>query len=477
MDKTRIFTTAQPDQTPRTATARETTFSQLGQEDVQELEIGSVIKNRFVLETELGRGGMGVVYKVRDLRKEEAQDRNPFVALKILSEEFRTNPDSFIALQRESKKSQELAHPNIVTVYDFDRDGGQVYMTMEFMEGKPLSVLLKEHSFDLKSLHDRWQIIKQIAVALAYAHEKNIIHLDLKPGNIFVKKDNTVKVLDFGIARAVKNKDQTQTAEDMTVFDAGKLGALTPSYASCEMLENEEPDFSDDVYSLACVAYEVLTGRHPFNKIPATHARFNKMSVEPVDGLTKKQLNALKHALQFKRKDRTATVNQFLAETNLVESQASGNLADYWKWTFALLLIVVPLMLFAIKPFLFPEKKSTIKPIQSVQPVVKKVLTEQEMNKVDRILEAAEIHQLVGRFSEPTGANAMDAYNQVLEIDPYNEKARQGLEDIANYYEKRAKDYLAKGNLEITKKHIERGLLAYPNDPELLEMREKIASE
>ncbi len=477
MDKTRIVQTPQTEQEQSVAAARKSAFSDIGQEAVAELTIGSVIKNRFVLETELGRGGMGVVYKVRDLIKEEAKDRNPFVALKILSDEFRTNPDSFIALQREAKKSQALAHPNIVTVYDFDRDGGQVYMTMEFMEGQPLSVLLKQQIFQQKSLHDRLQIIKQIAVALAYAHEKNIIHLDLKPGNIFVKKDNTAKVLDFGIARAVTNKDQTQTAEDMTVFDAGTLGALTPSYASCEMLENEEPDFSDDVYSLACVAYEVLTGRHPFNKIPATHARFNKMAIDPVDGLSKKQFNALKHALKFNRKGRTASVQQFLMESNLTDAQVNDSNILYWKWAVGLLLLIVPMMMFILKPFLFPDKSDTFVPTEIVRPVVKKVLTEQEKNKINRILEAAEIHQLVGRFSEPSGANAMDAYNQVLEIDPNNQKARQGLKDIANYYEQRANDYLQQGDLEVTKKHIARGLLAYPNDVELLQLKESIDSE
>ncbi len=106
------------------------------------LEIGDIIKNRFILEEELGRGGMGVVYKAKDLRKEEAKDRNPYIALKVLNEDFKRNPESFIALQRETRKTQELAHPNIITVYDFDRDGDHIYMTMEWLQGKPLSTLL-----------------------------------------------------------------------------------------------------------------------------------------------------------------------------------------------------------------------------------------------------------------------------------------------------------------------------------------------
>ena len=96
-----------------------------------------------MLEDVLGRGGMGVVFKARDLRKEEAQDRNPYVAIKILSEEFKRHPQSLKALQREARKAQKLAHPNIVNVFDFDRDKGNVFMAMELLDGESLDRLIK----------------------------------------------------------------------------------------------------------------------------------------------------------------------------------------------------------------------------------------------------------------------------------------------------------------------------------------------
>src|SRR5690606_11537505 len=96
-----------------------------------DLSIGSVVNRRFVIEGVLGRGGMGVVYRARDLRKEETGDRDPYVALKVLSDEFRRDPRMAVALQREARKAQTLAHPNIATVYDFDRDDNIVYLTME----------------------------------------------------------------------------------------------------------------------------------------------------------------------------------------------------------------------------------------------------------------------------------------------------------------------------------------------------------
>src|SRR4029077_8377227 len=109
------------------------------------LGAGSVVKDRFVLEEELGRGGMGIVFKARDLRKEEAQDRNPWVALKLLNDEFRRHPESLKALQRESRKAQHLAHANVVTVYDFDRDGGNVFMVMELLQGQSLDRIIRDN--------------------------------------------------------------------------------------------------------------------------------------------------------------------------------------------------------------------------------------------------------------------------------------------------------------------------------------------
>ena len=109
--------------------------------------VGDTLNGRFVLEECIGFGGMGTVYKALDLRKLEASDRKPYIAIKVLNVQFRGHPKSLIALQREARKAQALAHPNIVTVYDFDRDGPIVYLTMEYLSGKPLSQMLRTPGF------------------------------------------------------------------------------------------------------------------------------------------------------------------------------------------------------------------------------------------------------------------------------------------------------------------------------------------
>lgn len=276
------------------------------------LQARDVLKGRFILERVLGAGGMGVVYKAKDLLKVEAKDRDPYVAIKVLGEEFKSHPEAFIALQRESRKTQRIAHPNIVNVHDFDKDGDTVFMTMEYLEGTPLDKLIKKYRSTGLPHSDVWQILRGLCAALAYAHDQNIIHSDLKPGNIFVTNLNLVKVFDFGIARAVARAEQGEVSEgDKTVFDAGNLGALTPAYASLEMLEGDPPDVRDDIYALGCIAYELLSGDHPFKRKNAKEAKRAGMRPARIDGISRQQWRAIEQALAFQREDRLGSVHEF----------------------------------------------------------------------------------------------------------------------------------------------------------------------
>lgn len=271
--------------------------------------LGTVLKSRFVLTEVIGKGGMGFVYKARDLVKVQAQDKNPYVAIKILSEEFKKHHAAFIALQREASKSQRLAHPNIATVYDFDHDNGIIYMTMELMQGQPLDKFIKHIPAGGLPTSQALYYVEQICNGLAYAHAQKLIHCDLKPANIFLTDNGIVKLLDFGITRAIKSESEF---DENTLFDPASLKALTPAYASIEMFKSEQPDTRDDIYALACVTHELLTGIHPYKKIAAYKALELGLKPPSIKKISRRQQNALNKALSLERNRRTGTVEEFL---------------------------------------------------------------------------------------------------------------------------------------------------------------------
>ena len=154
--------------------------------------------------------------------------------------------------------------------------------------------------------------LRPVAEALAYAHKKGIIHCDFKPSNVFIMDDEQVKVIDFGIAQAVKRKDAAET--DVTVFDAGLPQALSPPYASPEIIDGEDPDPRDAVYALACITYELLSGQHPFDQRSGVIARNNGRQPPKLPNLTGRRWSALKRGLALTRRERAATVASFVLD-------------------------------------------------------------------------------------------------------------------------------------------------------------------
>jgi len=276
-----------------------------------EFEAGALLKGRFELTSLVGRGGMGIVWAAVDHRKLEARDPHPEVAVKILNSSAAQHPDAFVALQREASKAQTLAHPNIATVFDFDRDGANVFITMELLRGQPLDKKIgaaRNHGIGRAAA---LPIIRGIAEGLAYAHRKGIVHSDLKPANIFLGPDGTPKILDFGIARAVPSAGG-EAPQD--AWDAGSLGAYTEAYATDEMVEGRDPAPADDIYALGIIAYELLTGKHPFHGMAMAAARAASSTVQPIRGLRRRESRTLARALSFERARRPRDAAEFIRE-------------------------------------------------------------------------------------------------------------------------------------------------------------------
>jgi serine/threonine protein kinase len=385
--------------------------------------------------------------------------------VKVLSKDFQANPDSFIALQRESKKAQQLAHPNIVTVYDFDRDGPNVFMTMELLEGEPLDQLIRRLRPATLPTEHALSIIEQMARALAYAHSKSIVHSDFKPGNVFLTSKSVVKVMDFGIARAAKSTDRS--AEDATIFDPGSLGALTPTYASCEMLEYGAPDPRDDIYGLSVVAYELLAANHPFDRKPATFARDQALKPKRPKELSREIWNAISHGLEFERERRTRNAIQFLKE---MSGPRPGRDSSLPKWAVPIVAVVMLLLVITTGSLLLNGQNGEVEPETVLQET--STLEPEMQEKIGHILEVAEVHMLVGRLLDPPGSSAYDAYQQILTLHQHNKQATEGLRHIGDLLAQQVQALIDSQQIQEAELLLSKGLDVLPTHQGLVKLQQ-----
>jgi hypothetical protein len=280
----------------------------------ERLAAGYRLRDRYVLDTLIGQGAMGQVWRAKDLLGEEAQDRNPFVAVKVLTGEVAAHPEAFIALHREAARGQKLAHPNIVTVHIFDRDepSGRAFIAMELLQGQPLDRVIREAAGGLPR-KQALPIIRAMAEGLAYAHRRGLVHSDFKPANVFLTSDGVPKILDFGIARAVQTVEGS--GEWTAALDQSGFQGYTAAYAPPEVLAGTSgPSTADDVFALGLTAYELLTGAHAFQRHDALEAEGMGLQPPSVPGLSRREARTLARAVSFERNRRPKDATAFLRE-------------------------------------------------------------------------------------------------------------------------------------------------------------------
>jgi serine/threonine protein kinase len=274
------------------------------------VRVGSVIRNRYVLEERLGIGGKGTVFKALDRHRSDLPEEDRYVAIKILQRNADDHGDLHADFRREFYCAQALSHESIVNVYEMDCDGDVDFFTMELLEGELLSsVMARLHPAPM-SRPLVWAIIRDIGSGLAHAHSRQVVHADLKPHNIMIMHSGDVRILNF-------NNAVGRYAEDVVHHRRPALSSVTPSYACCELLAGRAPDPRDDLYALACLSYELLAGTHPFQRRPATEARDLGIVPQRPPGLTRQQWQTLAMGLSWHRAGRSISVRSWLNKMNI----------------------------------------------------------------------------------------------------------------------------------------------------------------
>jgi serine/threonine protein kinase len=255
---------------------------------------------------------MGTVFAAVDQYRLDRSHGDQLVAIKVLHTDVIKRPRLFAELRREFQHLQSLSHPNIVRVHEFDRDGDLAFFTMEHLSGALLSRVLSAQESSALYRPYALALIRDVGAAVAYAHARGVVHGDLYPGNIFVTDNGEVRVLDFGASH------QLHRAPWISEFDSARqIAVATPKYASCQLLEGESADARDDVYALACIAYVLLTGRHPFQDNNALKARTLRLTPRRPAGLSRRQWAALQEGLRFSREQRPSDMSAWLDRLDL----------------------------------------------------------------------------------------------------------------------------------------------------------------
>jgi hypothetical protein len=234
------------------------------------LSAGRKLFGRYVLESELGSGGMGVVWQAKDVELDEP------VALKFLPEVVARDDEAIDELKDETRHARRLTHPNIVRVHQFEHAGFIAAISMELVDGMTLKKLRLEQPGKVFAVSTLAPLVGQLCAALDYAHsEANIVHRDIKPANVLVTRNDVVKVTDFGIARSL-----AETSTRLTGTGSGGSGTIL--YMSPQQIHGSKPKGTDDLYSLGAMLYELLTSKPPFFRGDLYSLRMQILNNTPV---------------------------------------------------------------------------------------------------------------------------------------------------------------------------------------------------
>lgn len=437
----------------------------------------------YEIECEIGRGGMATVYRAVQ------QSLSRQVAIKVLARGPDDDDEFAQRFKKEGRILAQLLHPNIVTIYDIGvSENNQLFLSMEYLSGGTLRDRIKLGlSFD-SAIH----IIRSIAKALGYAHEKGVIHRDVKPSNIMFRHDGAPVLTDFGVARVVAGSNTVRTLTGLTVG--------SPGYMSPEQAMGQGATIQSDLYSLGVVLYEMLAG-HPPYQADNSLAVVLKHLHDAIPRLPREHANLqpiLNKLLAKKPTDRFRDTSEFLKAFNIVIPSDTGSRpgsitgSDYldvleftsgkikslfqesarlsnWIWvigTVIFLILVVYIFRFRYSTESFKTLPEPQKPVATTAPMSRET-------EIETLLQQAEAQLKSGLLTDEADQSAEAAYRQVLKLDRGNVRALAGLEAIANEYERLARQRLESGAPQESLDQLKKGLAVAPGREGLMRLRQE----
>ncbi len=434
------------------------------------------------IQRELGQGGMARVY----LAIQQALERE--VAIKVLSPDLISDPEFCQRFLKEGKILAQLAHRNVVPIFDCGEHQGIYYMCMEFVPGGTLEDRLNQGGLPLIEATD---ILKQVASALEWSHGKKLIHRDVKPANVLFRDNGDPVLSDFGIAKT--------TRPDATKMTAVGMAIGTPTYMSPEQALAQDVTPKSDQYSLGVLFFEMLTGQVPYHADTAIQVAVQHMQA-PIPSLP----NELKHlqpvinrVMAKDPEERFNTMEELIVsldkatadpssdlKTEIIGSHANvGVAASKATVRNPILLVSVGIVSagLLLGVLYLWEGKTGSKESDQISNVSETItppalLDPATMQEVNKWLDIAKTHHSIGRLVEPPQNNALEAYWKVLELDATNRDAIQGLRDIAESFDVMARESLKGGDIDESKHLVTQGLMADPENNGLFQLQKQLNS-
>lgn len=365
------------------------------------LEAGKVIGGRFQILELLGMGGMGAVYKAYD------QDIDRVIALKCIRPELSSHPEILQRFTQELLLARQIAHKNVIRIFDVRESGGLKFITMELLEGQSLAALMESRG--KLSATEAVDIMRQVCAGLAAAHAEAVVHRDLKPSNIMIEPSGRVVVMDFGLARAQDDDVLTKTGAIMGTFQ----------YMSPEQAKGEKADGRSDIFTIGIMLYELLTGSTPYkadSSIASLLKRTQEAAVPPstLEATIPRTLNAVVcKCLERDAKARYQSVNELLADLDAVQrGRTASRLPSvvarpaYNRWLVPAVLVLVAAVGMAFLMRWYVARQSAV---VTSHPAIKILLADFQNDTSDTVFDGT----LESSFAlAMEGAPFISAYNR-----------------------------------------------------------------